>query len=488
MAEQVLDSYTITADNVSVKITIKRTPEELVPIYHVETTKIEEGTIALLDQIREMMVAKIPIKPSELLDPAAMEKLKKRFYLKGLDLIKKELPSIHENVRKYLIGLLIHEMLGLGKLELLLSDDKLEEVVVNNSVESVWVYHKTFGWLKTNVVIDTENEILNYAASVGRRVGKQITMMNPLMDAHLITGDRVNATLFPISTKGNTMTIRKFRRQPWTITDLLINRTISIEVASLLWLSMQYEMNMIVAGGTASGKTSFLNSFLPFIQPNQRIISIEDTRELMLPSFLHWIPMTTREANPEGKGGISMLDLLINSLRMRPDRIVVGEIRRAREAEVLFEAMLTGHSVYATIHAETADQAYRRLTNPPINVPEIMLESLHLIAVCFRDRRLGVRKILQVAEIISSDKSMGKPTNVLYRWKPSKDKIIQENQSFRLMTELRVNTGLSDKELKDDLTNKSKILEWFVKNKINTVDAIGRAIAIIDRGTKTTTK
>jgi len=113
-----------------------------------------------------------------------------------------------------------------------------------------------------------------------------------------------------------------------------------------------------------------LNAMLPFIPTNHRIVSIEDTRELQLPNFLHWVPLNTREPNPEGKGEVSMLDLLVNSLRMRPDRVIVGEIRRQKEAEVLFEAMHTGHSVYATLHADRAEQVLLRLTNPPIGIPE----------------------------------------------------------------------------------------------------------------------
>ena len=157
----------------------------------------------------------------------------------------------------------------------------------------------------------------------------------------------------PISVEGNTMTIRKFASKPWTVTDLINTQTISLDAASLIWMGIQYELSTLIAGGTATGKTSMLNAIANFFPPNQRIISIEDTREIQLPSFLHWIPMVTRLPNPEGKGEVSMLDLLVNSLRMRPDRILVGEIRRKREAEVLFEAIHTGHSVYATVHANS---------------------------------------------------------------------------------------------------------------------------------------
>ena len=166
-----------------------------------------------------------------------------------------------------------------------------------------------------------------------------------------------------------------------------------------MWLAIQNELSILVAGGTGSGKTSMLNVVSNFFPPNQRIISIEDTRELILPNNLHWVPLETRLPNPEGKGEITMLDLLVNRLRMRPDRIIVGEIRRQREAQVVLEAMHTGHSVYATIHANNADEVIVRLTNPPIDIPKPMISSLSLILVQSRNRRTGKRRTLQIAEV-----------------------------------------------------------------------------------------
>lgn len=175
--------------------------------------------------------------------------------------------------------------------------------------------------------------------------------------------------------------------------DFINNKTCNIEIAALLWLAIGYEMNVLISGGTGSGKTSFLNACMPFIPPNQRVISIEDTRELMLPEFLYWTPLVTRTPNAEGKGEVSMLDLLVNSLRMRPDRIILGEMRKQQEAMVLFEAMHTGHSVYATVHADTSAETISRLVNPPLNVPPNLLKSVNLNVVMFRDRRKGIRRI-----------------------------------------------------------------------------------------------
>src|SRR3989344_5425311 len=303
-------------------------------------------------------------------------------------LIREKVPGIKQDTEDFLVGILMQEMLGLGKIEFLLNDPNLEEIVIVNSKE-IRIYHKKHGWVITNLELKSEEEITNYANIIARRIGRQISVLNPLLDAHVVTGDRANAVFYPISTKGNTITIRKFARDPWTIVDLIENKTINLDVASILWLAVEYEMNVLISGGTASGKTVFLNACMPFIPPNHRIISMEDTRELMLPEFLYWCPLVTRSPNPEGKGEVSMLDLLVNSLRMRPDRIILGEIRRQREAEVLFEAMHTGHSVYATVHADTANETIRRLINPPINISPSMLNNVNLNVVMFRDRRSG---------------------------------------------------------------------------------------------------
>jgi len=481
MAE-ILSKYTVMADKVPGLVTISRKADEYVPTYNIVFPRVAPATEAVLESIKEKLIETVRIEITEILDPKALEDVKRRFLESADNYIRKELPRITESEKDALSGYLVHEMLGLGRLEVMLNDEGLEEIVVNNSTEPLWVFHKKFGWLKTNVIIPTEDQIYNYASIIGRKVGRQITNLDPLMDAHLPTGDRVNATLFPISTKGNTITIRKFRREPWTMIHFIDpkDRTISKEVAALLWLAVQYELNILVAGGTASGKTSVLNALMPFMPANHRIISIEDTRELRLPDFLHWIPLTTREPNPEGKGEVTMLDLMINSLRMRPDRIVVGEIRRQPEAEVLFEAMHTGHSVYATMHADRAEQVVRRLINPPIALPESLLEVLHIILVQFRHRRLGIRRTFQVAEIIGGESAEGKAAiklELLYRWKPKTDTIEKVKDSVRILDEIRLHTGMSDEELAKDLKEKELILQWLFDHNVKTVNTVGKVVA-----------
>src|SRR3990167_3868386 len=292
------------------------------------------------------------------------------------------------------------------------------------------------------------------------------------MDAHLKGGDRENATIEPISAGGNTITLRKFAAKPWTITDFISDGTISTEAAALIWLGVQYELSTLISGGTATGKTSMLNVVANFFPPNQRIISIEDTREIQLPKFLHWIPMVTRLPNPEGKGEVSMLDLLVNSLRMRPDRILVGEIRRKKEAEVLFEAIHTGHSVYATVHANDTRETITRLTNPPIDIPKTMLPAISMIVTQYRNRRTGIRKTFQIAEILPSSEA-----NVIMQLDLKTGRLNKIAQSKALMSTIQLFTGFSQNELKKSISEKELILKWLVKQGINTVDEVGKVMA-----------
>ena len=277
MPAKILESYKVEADNVSVEVQVAEVETEFVRRYFLNIPEFGAGTKALLDNLKASIITDSSIKAEKMLDTKFVKELKEAFSQKAKKLLQKELPEATPEVRETLIGLLLHEMLGLGKMEFLLADGNLEEMVINSALEPIWVYHKKFGWLKTNIMVSPEAEIQNYANIIARRVGKQITNLDPLLDAHLITGDRANATLFPISTKGNTITIRRFRRDPWTVTDFIENKTASAELMALVWLAIQYELNILISGGTGSGKTSMLNVCMPFIQANNRILSIEDS-------------------------------------------------------------------------------------------------------------------------------------------------------------------------------------------------------------------
>jgi len=474
--ETYLDRYKLKINDILVEINIVLFEDEPTPHYMVSLTNISDATKLVLEKIRQEFISKSEDKQTDKTENSGENKDK--FQIEITKLIKKYFPSANEETSNMLVNYIIQENLGLGKIEILLKDIYLEEIVVNNHNEGIWVYHKKHGWVITNIKLVTEAKIRHYATMIGREVGKEITTLNPLMDAHLTTGDRVNATLSPISSKGNTITIRKFSADPWTITKFIRDKTISIEAAAFIWLAIQNELSVLIAGGTGSGKTSMLNVVSNFFPPNQRIISIEDTRELILPKNLHWVPMETRLPNPEGKGEITMLDLLVNSLRMRPDRIIVGEIRRQKEAQVVLEAMHTGHSVYATIHANNADEVIIRLTNPPIDIPKPMISSLSLVVVQSRNRRTGKRRTLQIAEVTSTG-----DVKVLMQLNVADDVLEKINDSSTVLERLKLYTGLSTEDIAQDLEKKIIILRWMVKRNIENIDQIGTVMTKYYMGT-----
>ncbi|MFN3910134.1 MAG: type II/IV secretion system ATPase subunit [Candidatus Anstonellaceae archaeon] len=475
--KNIIAEYTFKADQVPVSVSILDFAQY--KLYSISLIELSPGTKIFLDQIKENLVKEVPAEASEVADVEKMLAIKGRFHEKIKQYIAQF--SLGPEVSDILSGLLLHRMFGLGELDLINKDDMLEEIAINNSKDSVAVYHRKYGWLKTNIYMPDENAIFNYASQIARRVGRQIATLTPILDARLETGDRVCATLNPISSHGNTITIRRFARVPWTIISLISEpaHTMNYEMTAMLWQAFHYEMNLMVVGGTASGKTSALNALASFIPPNQRIITIEDTRELMLPKHQwNWIPLLTRLPNPEGQGEVTMLDLIITSLRMRPDRILVGEIRKQREAEVAFEAMHTGHSVYSTFHADTAAQAIRRLTTPPISLPASDLDTMHLLVVQFRDRRRNLRRTLEIAEIPEGTGEGILEPNIVYRWRPRTDTWEKVGEPIRFYKELNLHTGMTKEQIEKDNKKRQTILRWMVENKITQIDEVGKIFSL----------
>ncbi len=476
-----LINYNVKANHVSAAVSILDVKNQPRPIYNVAIPEVGPYTSVFLDYVHDELARTVPLQTEEIMDQRRAAGVMDRFYSAAGGMLASLLPGIKQSEKETLAGLLLNRVQGLGHIELVMADDWLEEVALNGAAEPISVYHRKFGWLKTNLRVADEEEIYNYASQIGRRSGKEITLLAPVMDSHLVTGDRVTATMFPISSHGDTITIRRFARDPWTLIDFIdpVTHTLSSDMAAFLWLCVQYEMNIIVVGGTASGKTSMLNAMSALIPPFHRTITIEDTRELNLPSYLNWnwVPLVTRQPNAEGKGEVKMLDLMVSGVRMRPDRIIVGEVRKREEAEVLFEAMHTGHAVYSTMHADTGSQMLRRLTHPPIDLPMTELQSLQLILVQYRDRRSGVRRTYEISEVITSSADMIS-LNTMYRWKARQDSFEKVNESMRVVEEMDLHTGMTPDEIEDDVNEKKTILEWMLKNHARAVDDIGNVMGV----------
>ncbi|MDO8553276.1 MAG: type II/IV secretion system ATPase subunit [Candidatus Micrarchaeota archaeon] len=461
--------------HISAHVSIILSETEKRPFYDIYIPEVTPETRSYFEFIKNEVSRMMPVGSSEKAKEEAENEFKTRHGLIA-QVLEKDL-SPDKNMVDALCGILLREMYGLGEIDVLMADNWLEEIVINSSNNPILVYHRKYGWLKTNIKLKNEEEIENYSSQVARKIGKQISLLNPILDAHLASGDRVNATIFPISTNGNTLTLRLFAKNPWTIVSFLDSKqnAMSLDMAALLWQAIHYEMNILVGGGTASGKTSALNSIISLIPPYQRIVTIEDTRELLLPSYQwNWVPLVTRAPNPEGLGEVSMLDLVVNSLRMRPDRIVMGEIRRKKEAEVLFEAMHTGHSVYATLHADTGAQIIKRLIEPPIELPPSEVEDVHLVLVQYRDRRKNLRRTLEISEVVSGPS--GPELNKLYLWRPRTDDFQIVKPPRRYMEHLNLHTGMTEKDILADQVEKKMVLKWMLDNKLNQVEDVGKVM------------
>lgn len=476
---EVIEKYVFSADEVTATVQVVMLVEDNRPFYALYVQSFGPYTQEILEELRERVASTIPVETIDLADIEQAKILKQQF----ADAAKVELSKVFKGMDgsalNSLAGHMLHTLYGLGELELMMADNNLEEVAINSSKSPVTVYHRKYGWMKTNFIMPSEEHIQNLASQIARKNGREITNLHPILDAHLLSGDRVNATLFPISSTGNTLTIRRFARQPWTIIDFIgKGHTMNAEMAAWLWMAMQYEMSIIVAGSTASGKTSALNALAAFIPSHQRMITIEDVRELNLPEYMkwNWVPLTTRNPNPEGAGEVSMLDLLLSSLRMRPDRLVMGEMRSRAEAETLFEAVHTGHSVYATLHADSSRQVLRRLTEPPISIPALEVESIDLILVQYRDRKTNVRRTYEIAEIEGGTSGEQLDVNIIFHWSARDDSFERINPPARLIQKLNMHTGLSEREILDEIVDRMMVLEWMLRHSFREMEDVGKVM------------
>jgi len=273
---KVLDAY----GNVRV-LKVKGEP---VPIYEIRLPKLSKEEENLIKQVRERAITEIQIDPT--LIPNYEER--RRIFLREVRrMLKETAPTYSEGRVELLAELIVQHMLGYGLLDPLVRDDNLEEIMVIGTNKPVYVWHRRFYMCKTNIVFKEDRDILNIIERIAREVGRRIDQQSPLLDARLPDGSRVNATIPPISLEGPTITIRKFKKDPLTVIDLIKYGTMNTDVAAFLWILVDglgvKPANILVAGGTGSGKTTTLNSLAMFIPPGERVISIEDTAELQLP-------------------------------------------------------------------------------------------------------------------------------------------------------------------------------------------------------------
>lgn len=306
--------------------------------------------------------------------------------------------------RAALLQEIVDEILGLGPLQPLLRDEKVSEIMVNRFDQ---IYVEKSGLLQlSSLVFANEDHLRRTIERIVSRIGRRIDESSPLVDARLADGSRVNAAIPPIALDGSTLVVRKFSKEPFTSQDLVLSGTFSPEAMDFLGKCVEGRLNVLISGGTGSGKTTTLNVLSSFIPANERIITIEDAAELQLPQP-HVVRLESRPSNVEGKGTISIRELVKNTLRMRPDRIVVGEVRDAAALDML-QAMNTGHDgSLTTVHANSAQEAIYRLEtlvlmagmDLPVTVVRQQIASAIDVIVQQSRLRNGKRHIIQISEV-----------------------------------------------------------------------------------------
>jgi len=441
--------------------------------YQVLEPRLSRSEQKLLKDIRTKLVEALDVDLRMLEEEGARVYLKKSTN-KILDDYRIELGPVSKEKIMYYI---MREFLGYGKIDPIMRDPGIEDISCDGPGIPIFIYHKKYESVKTNVAFEDEDELDSFIIKVAQVCGRHISIADPLMEGTLPDGSRVQLTLGKeITTKGSTFTVRKFRESPFTPPDLIDFNTFPVGAIAYLWLAVENNKSIIFAGGTASGKTSTLNAVALFIPPEMKIISIEDTRELNLP-HPNWIPGVTRETAGEVAGAIDMYELLRSALRQRPEFLIVGEVR-GKEASVLFQAMATGHTTFSTMHADSVLSVVHRLENPPINIPRILLKSLDIISIQIQARVGGkrMRRMKTLTEIVGVDSRTGELlTNEVFRWVPSSDEFEYTGRSYVLENIMKEHTW-DEKELMQELKRRQDILEWMRKKGITHYEDVAKIV------------
>lgn len=361
------------------------------------------------------------------------------------------------------------DIIGYGILDPVFKDRHIEDISCNGPKKPVYVWHRKYESLPTNIEFLSEEELDEYILKLTHMAGKHISVAYPILDAILPGGHRLAATFRKeVSTAGSTFTIRKFSESPLTIVDMINYKTISPDIAAYFWLAMDYKMTTLILGVTGAGKTSTLNALATLLRPTYKIVTIEDTPELRLPHE-NWVQLVSRPSYiGSGVGEVSLFHLVKLSLRYRPDVIVVGEVR-GEEAYVLFQAIATGHSGMTTLHAENIDAAAKRLTSPPMNIPPSYIPLVNIAMVIRRvqirdekGRPRPARRITNVWEVKDYENYIE-----VARWNPAEDTFTIDLSKSTVVDRVSELTGLSRNELIEEVEKRKQVLLWLAKKGLS---------------------
>ena len=355
---------------------------------------------------------------------------------------------------------LVRDFVGFNEADPLLRDFFVEDIECNGVDTPVYIIHRIYRGLKTSLVYKDAERLAGFVEKLSQRCGKYISYANPILDGSLPDGSRVNATYTKdITSRGPTFTVRKFTKTPWTPIQLVLFKTLSAEMLAYLWLLIQYKMNLLIIGGTSSGKTTLLNAISFFIAPEARVVSIEDTRELNLYRD-NWLPSVVRTATGVGNvGEVDLFSLLRASFRQNPDYVIVGEVR-GKEAYVLFQGMASGHSSISTIHADSVDTVIKRLETPPIELSPSLLNVLDGVCIMTHAivNKTETRKLKEIVEVINVTPDGVALTNTPFMWNPNDDQFYFKKGS-KIFEKIVKRYGLRIEDINLEFQRRTRLMQ-----------------------------
>jgi archaeal flagellar protein FlaI len=451
--------------------------------YHAIEPIVDDIIKVKLDEILKLIVKKAPQKKSVLTDEemkevlkelideiividekaAAAEPVNKKGKIKKKEKVKAT--SYQKSIIQYDI---IKTIVGGGPLEPFMRDPYLEDIhfVAN---EKIHLIHKIFGMIKTNIIVG-EKESPIFTRAISEKMGAPVSEGRPIVDGVLPDGSRGNVIYSSaVSIKGPSMTIRRFTETPISVTQLIKWGTLNSSIASYLWLCLQYGRSFFLCGGTACGKTTTMNSIVPFIPPEKKIFTAEGTPELQVPHTV-WQRLLTKTTGPK-EGQVDLFDLLKAALRSRPDYIIPGEVRGA-EGNIVFQAMQTGHPCMTTFHAGSITQVIQRFTGDPINVPKTFMDNLDFVVIQLAIERNGkmIRRCTAIDEIEGYNREVdGIMSRKAFEWKSDEDThVFKANRnSFVLEEKIAKNAGYADlSQIYDEHERRKHILDRMVEEDI----------------------
>jgi flagellar protein FlaI len=450
-------------------------------VYTLIEPELTKGDEAALKKIQEDLTELIDVKMSsiEKRNEAVLyleKKVKQILAETGL--------KISHNKYVNIMYYIIRNFVGINEIEPMMHDPYIEDIGCSGLNVPIYVIHRRFGSVETNIIFKDSEYLSDFVVKLSERCGRYISYANPLLDGSLPDGSRVQASLAKdVTTKGPTFSIRKFRENPFSPIDIINMKTASPSLMAYLWFLLQHNVSVLICGGVSTGKTTMLNVLSMFIPPEDKIISIEDTREINLPHE-NWIPSVTRvgfgvpEAGGKRYGEIDLFDLLKESFRQNPDYVVVGEVR-GKEAYVMFQGMNSGHPSLGTIHAGSVDDVIKRLETPPIGLSPSLLEALDVLIVMVNAKEKGksARRVKNIVEIQSVDARTGRAHTIqTFGWVPAADEFRENANISEVLKRISFEKGIHYSKILEELKKMESVLKWMQRHNIIRFDEVSKLI------------